>query len=364
MLKIVNVVGARPNFMKVAPIHRRMLRDPHFTPLLLHTGQHYDEKMSKTFFDELGMPQPDIYLGVGSGSHAEQTAAVMVALERHLLENRPDWILVVGDVNSTLAASLVAAKLHIPVAHVEAGLRSYDRQMPEEINRILTDAISNVLFITEQSGWDNLLKEGVAEQKMHMVGNVMIDSLVEHLAKAKTSTVARELGVSAQGYGLMTLHRPSNVDSPEILKKILAAVATIQQEMPVIFPIHPRTRKMLSQFGLDEAVRAMTSLTLTEPLGYLAFLKLMSEARFVLTDSGGVQEETTYLNIPCLTLRENTERPITTTLGSNRLVPLETDAIVSYAQQALQGRLQRKAVPPMWDGETSTRIVDIFKSLS
>jgi len=364
MLKIVNVVGARPNFMKVAPIHRRMLRDSHFTPLLLHTGQHYDEKMSKTFFDELGMPQPDIYLGVGSGSHAEQTAAVMVALERHLLDNRPDWILVVGDVNSTLAASLVAAKLHIPVAHVEAGLRSYDRQMPEEINRILTDAISNVLFITEQSGWDNLLKEGVAEQKMHMVGNVMIDSLVEHLAKAKTSTVARDLGVSAQGYGLMTLHRPSNVDSPEILKKILAAVASIQTEMPVIFPIHPRTRKMLSQFGLDEAVRAMTHLTLTEPLGYLAFLKLMSEARFVLTDSGGVQEETTYLNIPCLTLRENTERPITTTLGSNRLVPLETDAIVSFAQQALQGRLQRKAVPPMWDGETSARIVDIFKSLS
>lgn len=364
MLKIVNVVGARPNFMKVAPIHRRMLRDSHFTPLLLHTGQHYDEKMSKTFFDELGMPQPDIYLGVGSGSHAEQTAAVMVALERHLLESRPDWILVVGDVNSTLAASLVAAKLHIPVAHVEAGLRSYDRHMPEEINRILTDAISNVLFITEQSGWDNLLKEGVAEHKMHMVGNVMIDSLVEHLAKAKTSTVARDLGVSAQGYGLMTLHRPSNVDSPEILKKILAAVASIQKEMPVIFPIHPRTRKMLSQFGLDEAVRAMNNLTLTEPLGYLAFLKLMSEARFVLTDSGGVQEETTYLNIPCLTLRENTERPITTTLGSNRLVPLETDAIVSFAQQALQGRLQRKAVPPMWDGETSTRIVDIFKSLS
>lgn len=364
MLKIVNVVGARPNFMKVAPIHRRMLRDSHFTPLLLHTGQHYDEKMSKTFFDELGMPQPDIYLGVGSGSHAEQTAAVMVALERHLLESRPDWILVVGDVNSTLAASLVAAKLHIPVAHVEAGLRSYDRHMPEEINRILTDAISNVLFITEQSGWDNLLKEGVAEHKMHMVGNVMIDSLVEHLAKAKTSTVARDLGVSAQGYGLMTLHRPSNVDSPEILKKILAAVASIQKEMPVIFPIHPRTRKMLSQFGLDEAVRAMNNLTLTEPLGYLAFLKLMSEARFVLTDSGGVQEETTYLNIPCLTLRENTERPITTTLGSNRLVPLETDAIISFAQQALQGRLQRKAVPPMWDGETSTRIVDIFKSLS
>jgi UDP-N-acetylglucosamine 2-epimerase (non-hydrolysing) len=364
MLKIVNVVGARPNFMKVAPIHRRMMRDPHITPLLLHTGQHYDEKMSKTFFVELGMPEPDVYLGVGSGSHAQQTAAVMVALERYLLESRPDWILVVGDVNSTLAASLVAAKLHIPVAHVEAGLRSYDREMPEEINRILTDAISDILFITEQSGWDNLLKEGVSEKKMRMVGNVMIDSLVEHLDKARTCSIATELGVTPHAYGLMTLHRPSNVDNPEILKKILDAVAVIQKEMPVIFPIHPRTRKMLSQFGLDEAVTAMTNLTLTDPLGYLAFLKLMSEAKFVLTDSGGVQEETTFLDIPCLTLRENTERPITTTLGSNRLVPLETEAILSFAQQALQGRLQRKAVPPLWDGETSKRIVDIFKSLS
>jgi UDP-N-acetylglucosamine 2-epimerase (non-hydrolysing) len=364
VFKIVNVVGARPNFMKVAPIHRRMLVDPFFQPILLHTGQHYDAKMSETFFAELGMPEPDLYLGVGSGTHSVQTAAVMAAVEILFLENRPDWVLVVGDVNSTLAVSLVAAKLHIPIAHVEAGLRSFDCAMPEEINRILTDSVSDLLFITEQSGWENLSREGADMKKVHIVGNVMIDSLMEHLSKCRSSPIQAELGLTPHNYGLMTLHRPSNVDNPKILKEILDAVASLQRETPMVFPIHPRTRKMLTQFGFDIAIQAMNHLILTEPLSYFAFLKLMSEARFVLTDSGGVQEETTFLNVPCLTLRENTERPITITLGSNRLVPLTTEAIISHAQQALSGGLVRKAVPPLWDGQTSHRILQVFKQLS
>jgi len=364
MMKIVNIVGARPNFMKVAPIHRRMLADPFFQPVLLHTGQHYDTKMSHTFFVELGMPEPDVYLGVGSGSHAAQTAAVMVEVEKFLMEDTPDWVLVVGDVNSTLAVSLAAVKLKIPVAHVEAGLRSFDRGMPEEINRILTDQISDLLFVTEQSGLDNLAHEGVDPKKIHMVGNVMIDSLVEHLEKSRSSAIQAELGVKPNNYALMTLHRPSNVDNSMILKEILDALAALPADLPIVFPIHPRTRKMLTQFGFDPAIQQMSHLILTEPLGYLSFLRLMSEARFVLTDSGGVQEETTFLNIPCLTLRPSTERPITVTLGSNRMVPLTTKGIVQYARQALQGGLTRKAIPPLWDGHTSQRILDTFKGLS
>ncbi len=363
-MKIVNVVGARPNFMKVAPIHRRMLADPFFQPVLLHTGQHYDARMSQTFFVDLAMPEPDLYLGVGSGTHAEQTAAVMIAAEKIFLDDRPDWVLAVGDVNSTLAVSLAAAKLHIPIAHVEAGLRSYDRSMPEEINRILTDSISDLLFISEPSGWDNLISEGADRKKMHLVGNVMIDSLVEHLAKCASSPVQQELAVQAGQYGLMTLHRPANVDNPHVLEQILAAVAILQSELPIVFPIHPRTRKMLTQFGFDPVIKAMPHLVLTEPLGYLAFLKLMSQARFVLTDSGGVQEETTYLDIPCLTLRENTERPITVTMGSNRLAPLTTEEIVRYTRLALSGNFRRQAQPPLWDGQTSQRIVQIFKQYS
>jgi len=364
MIKIVNVVGARPNFMKVAPIHRRMAADPHFQPVLLHTGQHYDAKMSHTFFVELEMPEPDLYLGVGSGTHAEQTAAVMVAVEKIFMQERPDWVLVVGDVNSTLAVSLVAAKLHIPIAHVESGLRSMDRTMPEEINRLLTDRISDLFFITEQSGWDHLIEEGTDPGKMHLVGNVMIDSLVEHLGKSRSSTIQQELGVQAHQYALMTLHRPSNVDNPQVLRRILSAVEILQQETPIVFPIHPRTRKMVSQFGFDPLIRSLDRLLLAEPLGYLAFLRLMSQARYVITDSGGIQEETTYLNIPCLTLRENTERPITITLGSNRLVPLTVDAMVHYAREALAGRLERKAIPPLWDGQAGQRIVEVFKNIS
>jgi len=363
MIKIVNVVGARPNFMKVAPIHRRMLADSSFSPMLLHTGQHYDAKMSQTFFHELAMPEPDLYLGVGSGSHAEQTAAVMLATEQLFTDNRPDWVLVVGDVNSTLAVSLVAAKMHLPIAHVESGLRSFDRTMPEEINRILTDSLCDLFFITEQSGWDHLIHEGADVHKMHLVGNVMIDSLVEHLAKAKGLTIAEELGVAGQAYGLMTLHRPSNVDNPTILKTIVDAIAVVQKEMPIIFPVHPRTTKMLSQFGLEPVIRSLSQLILTEPLGYLAFLKLMSEAHFVITDSGGIQEETTFLDVPCLTLRESTERPITITMGTNRLVPLNTEAIIAHVGQACNGAIHRQAMPPFWDGQTSQRILQVFNQL-
>jgi UDP-N-acetylglucosamine 2-epimerase (non-hydrolysing) len=362
MRTILNVVGARPNFMKIAPIHRRMLEHGGVRPILVHTGQHYDDKMSHTFFTELGMPEPDQFLGVGSGTHAEQTGAVMVALEKLLLELKPDAVVVVGDVNSTLAAALTAAKLHIPVAHVEAGLRSMDRRMPEEINRILTDTLADWLFITEQSGWDHLRAEGIAAHKMHFVGNVMIDSLAQHLEKARVSPIMQELNLAPKEYALVTLHRPSNVDNPVLLNTILDAFEVLQKELKIVFPVHPRTEKMVARFGLTERLEAMKNLIRIEPLGYLPFLRLMSEAAYLLTDSGGIQEETTWLNVPCLTLRESTERPVTVTLGSNRLVPLETEAIIEHATLARSGKLVRKRIPPLWDGRTSERIVDILCS--
>jgi UDP-N-acetylglucosamine 2-epimerase (non-hydrolysing) len=358
---IVNVVGARPNFMKIAPIHRQMLKHPDLRPILVHTGQHYDQKMSQTFFDELNMPEPDQYLGVGSGSHAEQTGAIMLALERLFAEIKPDQLVVVGDVNSTLAAALVAAKMHIPIAHVEAGLRSFDRTMPEEINRILTDAIADQLFVTEQSGLDHLAHEGVAAEKIFFVGNVMIDSLVEHLAKAKTYPILEELGIKSGKYALMTLHRPSNVDNPEMLDTILSALEVLQVEQPIVFPIHPRTEKMISSFGLDERIKSMKNLIIVPPLGYMSFLRLTCEAAYVITDSGGIQEETTFLDIPCLTLRENTERPVTVTLGTNRLVPLQTQAIIEHARLAVKGDFRRTSIPPLWDGHSSERIVEILR---
>lgn len=358
MLKIANIVGARPNFMKIAPIHRRMQASEEFAPLLIHTGQHYDKKMSQTFFVDLGMPEPDMYLGVGSGSHAVQTASVMIAMEKILLEEKPDWIIVVGDVNSTLAASLAASKLHIPIAHVEAGLRSFDRAMPEEINRILTDSISDLLFVTEQSGLDNLKKEGVADEKVHFVGNVMIDSLVEHLQKAKESQILQELEIMPKRYILMTLHRPSNVDDKNNLENILTTLEVIQKELPIIFPIHPRTKKRIDEFGLADQVERMKNLRLVEPLGYLPFLRLMSESKLLLTDSGGIQEETTYLRVPCLTLRENTERPITAEIGTNRLVGMDRGAILKGFEEAMNGFFKDSKIPPLWDGHASERILE------
>lgn len=360
MLKIANIVGARPNFMKIAPIHRRMQGSEAFAPLLIHTGQHYDKKMSQTFFVDLGMPEPDMYLGVGSGSHAVQTASVMIAMEKILLEEKPDWIIVVGDVNSTLAASLAAAKLHIPIAHVEAGLRSFDRAMPEEINRILTDSISDLLFVTEQSGLDNLKNEGVSDKKVHFVGNVMIDSLVEHLQKAKESQILQELMIEPKRYVLMTLHRPSNVDNKKNLQDILTTLKVIQKELPIIFPIHPRTKKRIDEFGLSEQVGRMKNLRLIDPLGYLPFLRLMSESKLLLTDSGGIQEETTFLRVPCLTLRENTERPITAEIGTNRLVGMDRAAILQGFEDAMNGYFKNSTVPPLWDGRASERILNIL----
>ncbi|HPR87499.1 MAG TPA: UDP-N-acetylglucosamine 2-epimerase (non-hydrolyzing) [bacterium] len=362
MRTILNVVGARPNFMKMAPIHRRMLEHDSVRPILVHTGQHYDARMSQTFFSELGMPEPDRFLGVGSGTHAEQTGAVMIALEKLLLEIKPDLVVVAGDVNSTLAAALAAAKLYIPIAHVEAGLRSMDRTMPEEINRILTDALARWLFITEQSGWDHLRAEGVPAHRMYFVGNVMIDSLSEHLEKARISPIMEELQVQPGEFALVTLHRPSNVDNPVLLDTILTALETLQQDLRIVFPVHPRTEKMLVQYGFGPRFAAMKNLLRIAPLGYLAFLRLMSAAAYLLTDSGGIQEETTWLNVPCLTLRESTERPITVTLGSNRLVPLQSNAIIEHAAQARAGRLMRKRIPPLWDGRASERIVNILLS--
>ena len=362
MKKIANIVGARPNFMKMAPVHKRMLASPEFEPTLIHTGQHYDDAMSQTFFVDLGMPEPDIYLGVGSGSHAEQTGAILTEIEKVLMDLRPDLVIVVGDVNSTIAASLVAAKANIPVAHIEAGLRSFDRSMPEEINRICTDAIAEILFVTEPSGRDNLLREGKDAQKIHFVGNVMIDSLIDHLEKSNSSRVLQTLSIEAQEYSLLTLHRPSNVDDPTTLSRILSAVEMIQKELPLIFPIHPRTRKMIDSFGYSEKVKTMSDLVLTEPLRYLDFLHLMANARLVLTDSGGIQEETTYLGIPCLTLRENTERPITIEIGTNRLVGMDTKRIVGEAFLALNGKHVHGSIPSLWDGKASERIITILAS--
>jgi len=358
--RILNVVGARPNFMKIAPIHRLMLNSEKFQPRLVHTGQHYDAAMSKVFFDELGLPEPDAYLGVGSGSHAYQTAEVMKALEKIMLEERPDLVLVVGDVNSTLAASIVAAKLCIPIAHIEAGLRSGDRTMPEEINRILTDSIADFLFITEKSGVENLKREGIPGEKVFMVGNVMIDSLVMHLKKAQASIILEQLGVGERGYSLATIHRPANVDNPENLQKILTAFHEIQKSIKIIFPIHPRTRKMIQTFGFQNQVDQMQNLKLIDPVGYFDFVKLMEKSRFVLTDSGGIQEETTFLKIPCLTLRENTERPVTIEIGSNMLVGMNPAIIIQQGQQIIAGKWKNSQIPELWDGHAAERIIQIL----
>jgi len=315
-MKIINVTGARPNMMKVAPLMEAMKKHRELKPVLIHTGQHYDEKMSKVFFDDLSMPEPDIYLGVGSGSHAEQTAKVMIEFEKILTSERPDMVVVVGDINSTMACAITAVKLHIPVAHVEAGLRSFDRTMPEEINRIVTDSVSDYLFTTSEDANENLKREGIPDEKIYFAGNVMIDTLLRHREKAQKSDIIKRLGLKERGYAVLTLHRPSNVDGKENFKRILDAILQIQKRIKIVFPIHPRTLKMIKGHGLFDFAEELKNLAVVEPLGYLEFLKLMTDAKFVLTDSGGIQEETTILNIPCLTLRENTERPVTVTEGT------------------------------------------------
>lgn len=360
-MKILNIVGARPNFMKIAPIHRLMLQSEKINPILVHTGQHYDRAMSKIFFEDLELPEPDIYLGVGSGSHAQQTGDVMIKLEEVMTAEKPDMVLVVGDVNSTMAASLVASKLCIPIAHVEAGLRSFDRSMPEEINRIVTDSLADLLFVTEESGSINLLKEGVPREKIHFVGNVMIDSLLFYRKKAADSSVLAQFKLESSRYALLTLHRPANVDDPVHFKKILDALERIENKLPIIFPIHPRSRKMIKKFEFDEKVESMKNLKLVEPLGYLDFLHLMEHATIVLTDSGGIQEETTVLGIPCITMRENTERPVTIDIGTNVLVGMDTEKIVAEAFNILSGKKKNGSIPALWDGQAASRIVEILE---
>jgi len=359
-MKIVNVVGARPNFMKIAPLMAQYTKYNQIEPFLVHTGQHYDEEMSSSFFSQLEIPEPDINLEIGSASHAVQTAEIMKAFEQVVLEHKPDVVLVVGDVNSTVACGLVAVKLGVKLAHVEAGLRSFDRSMPEEINRVLTDSISDILFCTEQSGVDNLIREGIPGEKMFLVGNVMIDTLLKNKAKAETSNILNQLNLDGNDFAVLTLHRPANVDDPLIFGRILDALEVIQNDMPIIFPVHPRTKKNLVSSSLGERMEIQPNLQFIDALGYLDFLKLMSSAKIVLTDSGGIQEETTILDIPCLTLRENTERPVTVEIGSNQIVGTDTSRIISAYRQAVNGGWRKPQMPPLWDGRASERIVKIL----
>lgn len=357
MKQIIHIVGARPNFMKVAPVISALAQYDEIEQLLVHTGQHYDENMSDIFFRQLGLPKPDLNLEVGSGSHALQTAQTMVRFEEVVQKKRPDKVLVYGDVNSTVATAMVCSKLAIPFGHVEAGLRSFDRSMPEEINRLLTDQIADLLFTPSEDGNENLIREGVAHPKIHLVGNVMIDTLIRLLPKALEYW--SHAGVEqwkSKPYILVTLHRPSNVDDPEMLRKILVTLGQLAQEVEVLFPIHPRTRQRIYDSKL---VSLASALTLTEPVGYLEFLALQQHATLVITDSGGVQEETTFLGIPCLTVRENTERPITITKGTNCLVGQDMDLLQSEAEQVLSGKIKQGQIPPLWDGRAGERIAAI-----
>ena len=365
MLNILLIVGARPNFMKAAPICAEMRRRPEeFSVKIVHTGQHYDAAMSDAFFADLGLPEPDFHLGVGSASHTGQTARIMLAFEPIVESERPDWVLVVGDVNSTMACTLVCAKMGVKVAHVEAGLRSGDRTMPEEINRIVTDAVADLLLTPSPDADENLKREGVPAEIIRFVGNVMIDSLLENLKRAETSGVREELGVVEGSYAVLTMHRPSNVDERKDLEPLINALIEIAERMPIVFPVHPRTKAKIEEFGLNEQINA-SSLKLIEPLGYLDFVRLYSGAGFVITDSGGLQEETTALGIPCLTIRETTERPITVEMGTNRVVGTNPEELKRSAFEILESdrRPTDKRIPPLWDGKAAVRICDALLSV-
>jgi UDP-N-acetylglucosamine 2-epimerase (non-hydrolysing) len=371
-LKLLHVVGTRPNFMKASAVIAAAARwnadaahSPRFEQVLVHTGQHYDAKMSHVFFDELALPRPDHYLGIGSGSHAVQTAGIMVALEQVILDERPDLVVTVGDVNSTMAAALVAAKLDIPVAHVEAGLRSRDRTMPEELNRLVTDQLSDLLFTTSRDADVNLAAEGIGGEKVHFVGNTMIDTLETHLPRALTGTVVADFGLTPGEYAVVTLHRPSNVDDAQGLRLLVEMLHEVAGRLPVIFPVHARTRERMAQFGLEGTVKQRASVVTCDPLGYLDFLGLMAKARLVLTDSGGIQEETTVLGVPCLTLRKNTERPVTVWEGTNRLVdPDDPKAIVAAVDETLASPMPGLRRPELWDGHAGERIVQVLADWS
>ena len=371
MIRLLSVVGARPNFMKIAPIVEEVKKFSDIEHCLVHSGQHYDELLSGSFFTDLGLPRPDVNLHAGSGSHAVQTAEIMKRIEPVLLDYKPQMLLVVGDVNSTVASALTAVKLGIGVAHIEAGLRSFDMTMPEEINRKLTDAISTLLFVTESGGVVNLKNEGVPPDKIFLVGNVMIDSLLRHRELAARSPVLDQLGLRQNGsgccpYAVLTLHRPSNVDDPKTLQGILTAISALAADLPVFFPIHPRTRRNIESFGLQRYLASADTkggvgIVPLDPLGYIDFLSLNDRARLVLTDSGGIQEETTVLGVPCLTLRENTERPATVEHGSNQVIGVDPDRILAAARSLLQKPANQFQVPPLWDGKTAPRIVAILR---
>jgi UDP-N-acetylglucosamine 2-epimerase (non-hydrolysing) len=359
-MRILNIVGARPNLVKMSPLLREMRKHPEIEPVLVHTGQHYDQKLSDIFFRQMAIPEPDVNLEVGSGSHAWQTAEILKRIEPVLLERKPDLLLVVGDVNSTIATSLAAVKMGIRVAHVEAGLRSFDRAMPEEINRILTDALADYLFVTEQDAIENLLREGRPRRSIHFVGNVMIDALRHFLPAAGQSRILEELNLTNGSghvpFAVLTLHRPSNVDSVPTLKRLLTVVEEVADELPVIFPVHPRTHERLKEIR----TREHPGLRFIPPAGYLDFLCLLSRARMVLTDSGGIQEETTALGVPCLTLRENTERPITVTHGTNQIVGQDPERILAATHEILSGKSRGGRIPDLWDGLAAQRIVQIL----
>src|SRR6266508_6786340 len=356
-MHFLHIVGARPNFMKAAPVMRALGSWDGVRQTLVHTGQHYDANMSDVFFHDLEIPEPDINLGVGSGSHAQQTAQILNQLEPVLLEYPPDLALVYGDVYSTVAAALVCSKLLIPVGHVEAGLRSFDRTMPEEINRLVTDQVADLLFTPSADADENLRAEGIPQERIRLVGNVMIDSLHKHLERSRQSSIKTQLGLTDENYAVLTLHRPANVDELAVFGRILDALEKISEQLPVVFPIHPRTRKTIIELGLRERVAAMKGFRLIDPLSYLDFLSLYSGARLVLTDSGGIQEETSVLGIPCLTLRENTERPITVTMGTNIIVGSDPARIIATAFTALNERARRPVNIPLWDGHTAERIL-------
>ncbi len=350
-MHIIHVVGARPNFIKVAPVLRALASRPGVKQTLVHTGQHYDANMSDVFFQQLGIPAPDVNLSVGSGTHAKQTAEIMTRFEPVVIERTPDMVLVYGDVNSTVAAALVCAKLGVRVGHVEAGLRSFDRAMPEEINRLVTDQLADLLFTPSQDGDINLMREGIAVEKIHFVGNVMIDSLV-HLLPEALRRGNRDL---PERYALVTLHRPSNVDDSEVLRGILQSLLEVSHDLAVVFPAHPRTRQRIAEFGLNA-----DQLRLLEPLPYVEFLALQRTATVVITDSGGIQEETTYLGVPCLTLRDNTERPVTVSAGTNVLVGQDSQKLGSELTKILDGKGKKGTIPPLWDGHAGDRIAEIL----